>query len=271
MNGIGAILGKEVRDAVHGRWLIAFAVTFGLVALMLAAVQQGGSGMQGFNRTTASLVNLCLLLVPLLALILGAGAIAGERDRGTLATLLAQPISTTDLVIGKYAGLSIALWATVALGFGVAGLLMALVGPVTDIAQYGVFILLSGLLASAMLSIGMLISAVSDGRVKALALAVLVWFGLVLLYQLGAVGLALALSTSGRALVLASVLNPVEAVRILAVLSLEPDLQVLGPMGAYLHLELGTARSVALLAGATLTWAALPIAAAAFILRRLDT
>lgn len=270
MSGISTIVAKEVRDAVRSRWLLAFAVTFAFVALVLSALQQGGTGMQGFNRTTASLVNLCLLLVPLLALVLGAGAIAGERERGTLASLLAQPVTTTDLVVGKYVGLVLALWATVILGFGIAGLLIALVAPVSNIGQYGMFILLSGILASAMLSLGMLISVFSDGRVKALSLAVLAWFVLVLLYQLGAVGLALAMSPSGQSLVLAAVLNPVESVRILAVLSLEPDLQVLGPMGAYLHLEVGTLRSVVLLGSATFTWALMPLLAAVLLLRRQD-
>lgn len=270
MAGILTILSKEVRDAVRSRWLIAFALMFALVAVMLAVVQQGGSGLQGFNRTTAALVNLCLLLVPMLALILGAGAIAGERDRGTLETLLAQPISSTKLLLGKYAGLTVSLWATVMLGFGMAGILLALVGPVANIGQYALFIVLAGGLASAMLSVGMLISVVADSRVRALALAMLAWFVFVLLYQLGAIGLALAISTSGRGLVVVSVLNPVEAVRILAVLSLEPDLQVLGPMGAYLHLELGTGASIALLVGALLTWTVVPLAASALVLRRQD-
>jgi len=270
MTELLTISGKEVRDAVRSRWLTVFALTFAIVALMLAWTQHGAGGMQGFNRTTASLINLCLLLVPLVALILGAGAVAGERDRGTLATLLSQPISSTELLLGKYLGLTLALWSTVLLGFGGAGLLMALVGSVTDITQYGIFIALSGLLASAMLSMGMLISVVSDGRVKALSIAVLAWFVLVLLYQLGAIGIALAISASGEGLVLASILNPVESVRILAVLSLEPDLQVLGPMGAYLHLELGTARSIALLIGAIAAWTAAPLAVSALLLHRQD-
>jgi Cu-processing system permease protein len=265
------IAGKELRDALRSRWLLAFAVTFAVFALVLAAVQQQGDvGAQGFNRTTASLVNLCLLLVPLLALVLGAGAISGERERGTLATLLAQPISSFELLLGKYLGLSVAVWGAVALGFGAAGMLLALVRPVTDMGHYLLFIVLSGVLASAMLSIGMLISVLSDGRAKALAVAVLAWFALVLFYDLAAIGVALSFASSGRSLVLAALLNPVESVRILAILSLEPDLHVLGPMGAYLHLELGTLRSAALLAAAVLAWAAAPLVAAGALFARQD-
>jgi ABC-type transport system involved in multi-copper enzyme maturation permease subunit len=271
VNAILTIMRKELRDATRSRWLLAYAGAFALIALAFGVVQeQGDVGTQGFNRTTASIINLCILLVPLLALVIGAGSIAGERDRGTLTTLLAQPLSPVELLIGKYLGLTIAVWMAVALGFGAAGLLLALVSPVTDFAHYLLFIVLSGALASAMLSIGVLISVLSDGRAKALAIAVLAWFGFVLFYDLAAIGVALTITSSGESLVLAAIGNPVESVRILAILSLEPDLHVLGPLGAYLHTEMGTLGSAVLLSLAVLAWAAAPLAAATLVFSRQD-
>lgn len=266
------ILRKELRDAVQSRWLIVFAVTFALLAVTLALVDQrsGSVGAQGFNRTTAGLINLCLLVVPLLALILGAGAISGERERGTLVGLLSQPVSATEVLIGKYLGLMLAVWMAIALGFGVAALLVSAFNPLTDAGHYLLFVVLSAGLASAMLSIGMLISVVSQRRVKALAIAVAVWFVLVLFYDLGAIGLALAVSSSGKTLLLTVLANPVESVRILAILSLEPDLQILGPLGAYLSNEFGTASSAALLTASLLAWAAAPLALAAYLFRQQD-
>ncbi len=267
-----AVLRKELRDAVRSRWLLAFAVTFALVALALSLIQSRGGdiGSQGFNRTTAGLINLCLLLVPLLGLVLGAGAIAGERDRGTLASLRAQPISTAELMLGKYAGLTIAVWMAIALGFGVAGLIMALVQPLTDIGHYVLFVALSAGLASTMLSLGMLVSVLSDGRMKALAGAIVSWFVLVLFYDLGAIGLALSISSSGRTLMLAVLANPVESTRILAVLSLEPDLQVLGPLGSYMANEVGVATSALLLLGALAVWTVVPLLIATRVLDAQD-
>lgn len=271
MTAATAVMMKELRDAVRSRWLAAFAVAFALVALALAGLQQDGDiGAQGFNRTTAGLINLALLLVPMLALAMGAGAVAGERDRGTLTTLLAQPLTTTELLLSKYAGLSLAIWMTVVLGFGAAGFLVALVSPIQDFGGYLLFIVLAGGLASATLSLGVLISVVSEGRTKAVAIAMLAWFVVVIFYQLVAIGLALTIAPSGEALVLAAVLNPVEAIRILAVLSLEPDLRVLGPLGAYLHTEFGVGGSALLLGGATFAWAAVPLASAVVIFRRQD-
>ena len=272
MNAVAAIARKELRDAVRSRWLVAFAATFALVALALSFVQgrSGDLGAQGFTRTTAGLVSLCLMLVPLLSLVLGANAISAERERGTLLTLLSQPVSATELLIGKYVGLVVAVWMAIALGFGAAGLLVALVSPLTDLPHYLLFVALSGVLASTMLSVGMFISVAAEARVRALALAILAWFVLVLFYDLGAIGLALAVSSSGRTLTIATMGNPVECVRILAVMSLEPDLQILGPLGAYLDNEVGTWTTVGLLGGALAAWSAAPLAAAALLFRRQD-
>lgn len=272
MNGIKTIMNKELRDAFESRWLLSFAATFALLALVLSFVQgsSGDAGSQGFNRTTAGLINLCLLLVPLLALVLGAAAISAERERGTLATLLAQPISPVEIFLGKYVGLTIAVWLAIALGFGGAGLLVALVNPLTDIGHYALFVVLSAVLASAMLSIGMLISVLSNSRVKALALAVMMWFVLVLFYDLGAISVALWVSSSGKTLTLAALGNPVESVRLLAVMSLDPDLQVLGPLGSYLQNELGRAMSMGMLSAGVVAWTAAPVVVAARLFNRQD-
>lgn len=272
MSATGAIVRKEIRDASRSRWLVAFAGTFTLTALALSLAQSRGGDAtgQGFTRTTAGLVNLCLMLVPLLALALGAGSIAGERERGTLASLLSQPISTTELLLAKYVGLVLAVWAAIALGFGAAGIVMALVSPMAGMAEYLQFTLLSAGLAATMLSVGMLISVWSDGRMKAFAIAIVTWFVLVLFYDFAAIGLALSVSSSGQALLLAVLANPVEGARILAIVGLEPDLRVLGPLGAYLVNELGVGTTTVLLMGALAVWTVVPVAIAARVFSRQD-
>ena len=272
MNAVTTILRKELRDSFRSRWLLAYAAAFSVLALGLSLAGSGGDsiGGQGFNRTTAGLINLCLLLVPLLALMVGADSIAGERERGTLITLLAQPISATELLVGKYLGLTLALWAAISLGFGIAGLAIAVVSPVSDIGHYAVFILLSAGLASTMLSLGVLISVLAGGRLKALALAVLAGFALVLFYDVGAISFAMAVSPSGRGLLVAVLGNPVEAVRILAILSIEPDLQLLGPLGAYMSEQVGVGPSTVILLLTLLAWTAIPFALAVGLFRRKD-
>src|SRR3989304_4796748 len=85
---------KELRDALRNRWFLLFAAVFTLLALAFSYLSLAGAGVvgfAGFGRTTASLINLVLLIVPLMALTVGAQSLSAERERGTLAYLLAQP------------------------------------------------------------------------------------------------------------------------------------------------------------------------------------
>lgn len=271
MSAFATLVRKEVRDATQSRWLVGFALSFGLLVLLFASVQSGGDAFaEGFNRTTAGLLNLAILAVPLLALLLGASSVASEREQGTLATLLSQPIGPGELVLAKYVGLTLALWGAVALGFGFGGLLLALVVPLGAFDRFLVFVGLSVGLGSASVSIGLFLSVALRSRLRAMAAAVLVWLFLVLFYELAAIAVALAISSSGRTLLFAALLNPVEAARILGVLAVEPNLEVLGPLGAYLSTQLGRETSVALLVGALLAWIGAPLAAAVTLFRTQD-
>ena len=85
-------------------------------------------GFAGFGRTAASLINLVLLIIPLMALTIGAQSISSELERGTMSYLLAQPIGRLEVFLGKYLGLALSLLASLALGFGISGVVMALSG-----------------------------------------------------------------------------------------------------------------------------------------------
>ena len=168
---------------MRNRWFLLYAVAFAGLSLALAwfSVSGAGSyGVAGFGRTTAGLINLILLIVPLMGLTLGAMSLAGERERGTLVYLLAQPISGAELLLGKFVGLALALAAALAIGFGLTGLMMAVSGGGGDFMVYLTLLVLSVLLAVASLSVGFLISAAVRRAATAVGLALFLWLILVL-------------------------------------------------------------------------------------------
>src|SRR5262249_9509550 len=115
---VGAVLlimGKEIREARQNRWFLVFAVIFAGLALGLSLLGMSGLGnvaVSGSGRTAASLLNLVMVVVPLMALLVGAMSVAGEREQGTLQTLLAQPVVLQEVLLGKFLGLAAALLAT---------------------------------------------------------------------------------------------------------------------------------------------------------------
>ncbi|HVH55455.1 MAG TPA: ABC transporter permease subunit [Vicinamibacterales bacterium] len=261
------IVKKELRDAFTNRWLLAYSLL--LAALGLAATSTGldsttGLGLQAFGRTTATLMNLCLLLSPLVAVLMGAASIAGEEERGTLEHLLAQPLSRTSLLLGKHVGLLVALTTATVLGFLPAGVLIAAAAGFAMIGHYLLFPAIAALAGMAMASIGLLISVTSRSAVQAQGTAVFTWFAFVLLYDLVLMGSLAVSGMRAEWLAAALVANPVDAARVLGVLALEPELYLLGPAGAFLAAELSPHGAAAVLLASLAAWTAAPLALAVF-------
>src|SRR5690606_28058829 len=103
------VAGKEFRDRIRNRWVLAVALIFTVFALVITyfgGAQQGSIGFRSIEFVIASLVSLVIYLIPLIALLLGFDAIVGERERGSLNLLLSMPITRLELLLGKYLGLA---------------------------------------------------------------------------------------------------------------------------------------------------------------------
>jgi len=267
------IAGKEVRDGFTNRWLIAYSILLG--GLGLAATATGldsasGLAIQAFGRTTATLMNLCLLLSPLVAVVMGAALIAGEQERGTLEHLLAQPLTRAELLLGKHLGLLAALTAATVAGFVPAGLAIAVAAGPAVLGHYLLFPTIAALAGAAMAAVGVLISVTSRSAVHAQGMAMVTWFAFVLLYDLVLMGSLAISGMPAQWLAAALVANPVDAARVLGVLALEPDLYLLGPAGSFLTTRLSAAGTASLLIGALVIWGLVPVGMAVmkFSIRR---
>lgn len=230
---------KELRDSLRNRWFLLYTAAFISLTLALSALALSGSdiaGFAGFGRTAASLVNLVMLIVPLMALTTGAQSLAAEQERGSLVYLLAQPVNRAEVLLGKYLGLALALLAALTLGFGSSGLVIALSGG--DTAEPGVYlqlVLLAFLLALVMLSVGFLISAFSRKASVAVGVSLFLWLVFVFFGDLGLMGAAVALKARlaiGELFAL-SLINPLQVFKMAAVLDIHTTLDILGPAGIY--------------------------------------
>ena len=261
------LIAKEIRDAIGNRWLAGYAAVLGVLGLAAAANgidSSSGLALQAFGRTTATLMNLCLLLAPLVAVVMGAASIAGERERGTLENLLAQPFSRRQLLLAKHAALVMSLAGATAAGFAPAGVLIAWHAGALPFAHYLLFPAIAIVVAMAMASLGVAISVRSRGAAQAQGAAIFSWFALVLLYDLVLMGTLSLGGLPAGAVAASLVANPVDAARVLGVLTLEPDLYLLGPAGAYLTAAFSRGGAALILAASLLVWTAAPLLIALF-------
>jgi len=267
---VGALVGKEMRDARRNRWLALYTLVFAGLSFALAwlaLATMGAAGPAGFGRTAASLVNFVLLIVPLMGLTLGALSLASERERGSLLYLLAQPITHLELLMGKYLGVGLSLLGALALGFGASGLVIAWRGIVASAAAYLALVALASLLALSALSLGMFLSALARRSATAIALALFLWLLLVFGGDLGLMGSALVLRIDIQTLFALALLNPLQVFKMAAILAIRGSLEVLGPAGLYALRAYGDRLSLLFLV-ILLAWAILPLAFTYLIFRQ---
>jgi len=237
LSTIWTLAQKELRDALHNRWFVLYTIAFTVLALAFSYLALAGAGIvgfSGFGRTAASLINLVLLIIPLMALTVGAQSLAGEQERGTLAYLLSQPVRRIEIFLGKYLGLMLSLLASLTLGFGVSGLVMAFSGTgAADPAAYVKMVVLAFLLSLTMLSVGFLISAFTHRASIAVGIGLFLWLLFVFVGDLGMMGTAMVLRIPIMNLFWTSLANPLQVFKMAAILDIHTALDVLGPVGIF--------------------------------------
>lgn len=261
---------KEWREARQTRWFLLYTVAFAVLALALARLALSGVGaygLAGFGRTGASMTNLVLLIVPLMGLTLGALSIASERERGTLLYVLAQPVTQLEVLLGKFLGLAMAVCATLALGFGLSGMLIAWQGGTAGAGAYVSMAALALLLALVSLSLGLLISAISRKGSTAVGLALFLWLLLVFFGDLGLMGTAVVLRVGINELFAMALLNPLQVFKMAAILAIRSSLEILGPAGLYAVQTYG-ARLLPLLLVMLLAWTLVPLVVTTWLFQR---
>lgn len=275
MNSLRLFAIEELKIALRSRWTAIFAVVFAVLASGLAAagyVLSGGHGVQDFSRTSASLVHLVVLIVPLISLMLGVLSLSLER--GAAEVVFALPVPRSTILMGRLLGLFFALAIAQSFGFGLAGLLVYRQAGPEGIGDF-LIVLGGSLVATAVfLALAALLSADAFGRrrTKALALALATWLVCEVFIDLGALGLATFLPSgpASRVLILASLVNPIGALRTGALLLVEGTGAFGAASLALLRFTHGPLGAAAWIAFSLLSWIALPAWWAARRLERAD-
>lgn len=236
LRNLHTIARKELRDALANKWFLLYTVAFAILSVALSFLSLAGTGaygFAGFGRTAAGLLNLIMLIVPLMALTIGAGSITSERERGMLIYLLAQPLSRGEVLLGKFLGLSLALLASLCFGFGASAALLALRSESAGVADFVSMVAYTYVLALAMLSLGLLISSYARRTGVATGVALFVWLFLVFISDLGLMAGTLVFKLQVEQLFALAVANPLQAFKFTVMQNLHASLDVLGPAGLY--------------------------------------
>jgi len=257
----------------RNRWVLSFSGLFSILTLLIAyfgMVTSGYAGFQDFTRTAASIVNLAGFLIPLFALLLGVFSFTSNTEY--LELLATQPLPRSRVLLGKYLGLVMTVLGASIVGFGLPGIVIALViGPVGAFS-YLIVIGYSLLLALVFTGISVLISLLSGRTQLSVGIALGVWILFEVVFGVVMLGTTLYLTPGALQIVLIGGLlgNPIDTVRVLSLLQVG-GVHLFGPGGATLIKLTGsvTVASLIGLFGMTL-WAAVPVLLSMRVFKRLD-
>ena len=270
-----AFAGQELVLAARSRWTQIFAAVFGSLAFAVASsgyILSGGHGVQDFARTAVSLVQLVILLVPLTSLLIGVLTLAPERGAAEL--VFSQPVSRPTILLGKLFGLFLALAAAQALGFGAAGLAISWQAGDEGVARFLLLVAGSLALTAIFLGIAALIAADAPGRrrARALAVALAVWFGAVVLFDVAALTAAsfLRSGSASRLLIVSVLVNPVDAVRTGTLLGMEGVTAFGAASLAFLRFTRGAQGAAIAIGTSIVLWTIVPVWLATKRLERAD-
>lgn len=257
----------ELRDVSRSRWMLVAAAGFAMLSAALTFAASAG-GSAGFGPAAAGLINIELVAVPLFALVIGATALARDRERGTYAYLRALPIALKELYFAKLLAAAAEVTAIIFAGFAGAFAAMAIAGVAGgDLGGALQFALLTWLLAIACAAIGMPISTCVQRSPAALGGAVAAWLLLVIFGDLGIMATSLVTHMNLSVLLALTAANPIEAYKIASVAALSGSVDVLGPGGRLAADTFGTAIMPVMVCVLVL-WAAAVIAVGWLVLSR---
>lgn len=273
MSAIAIIAGKEIRDGLRNRWVLGTTVLLTALALTLAFVGSAPTGTVKLSLlavTVVSLSSLTVFLLPLIALQLSYDAIVGEIDRGTMALLLAYPVSRLQVIFGKFLGHGAILAIATTVGFGAAGLVLQLAGTELDAESWRAFLAMiasSILLGAVFLALGYLVSAAVSDRGTAGAISLGVWLLFVLIFDMALLGWLVAdhgRTLSSSRLTWLLLLNPTDVYRLFNLTGFSNVSLFAGTTGLGAQISVGPLGLLTALAA----WMLIPLALATALFKR---
>lgn len=253
MSAVTKVFKYELKDVARSRSVAVYALL--LILLVEALYRFSGVG----PRALLSMVNVVLILVPLVSLVLGTVFLYNAREFNEL--LLSHPVNRRELFGGLYLGLAVPLSGALILGLlGPAAWRGALRSP--DLAGTVVMLTAAGVLLTCIfVGLAFAVAVRLEDRVRGLAVALMVWLGLAVLYD----GLVLMVVNAFAAYplerpVLALMLfNPVDLARVLLLMHFDVS-ALMGYTGAVFQRFFGSGVGTAVSVVALMAWVAVPLA-----------
>ncbi|RSK28400.1 ABC transporter permease [Bacillus sp. HMF5848] len=271
MKTIWTICTHELRILLRSKSIFSFAAIFSILAVTIVyfGSMTAKADFIGFNRMTASLLNLCLFIIPLLTLLIGSTFFSGEKENGLFSLLMTYPISSTQAVVGKFISLLIAIFAVVTFGYGLALIILFISAGNMPLSLFFLFYGFTLLLAMMFLAISIFVGIISSNRFQALGVSIMSWAFFVLFFEFVIMGIASIIPKQAiLPMFTASILiNPVEIVRVWTIVAMGSG-TVFGPSLYDMTIWAEGLVGQIAFASSTILWTILPLLITVLLVKR---
>lgn len=271
---IAEIAKLELKIQLRSRWMLGFGILF---AVMITGVSYYGltflgyeAEFQDFYRTTVTMLHLVFIIIPVVALVAAGQSVCS--DPGYFEFLASQPVGRSDILLGKVAGLFVALTIMTVLGFGLGGMIIALKSNSEGIWKFFIFIGTSITLGLVFISISTLLSVLSNRKPMAIVSALIVWLFFLFIYDFIVLAASYYMDEAYlRTILYFSLLgNPIDMARVIVLLTVGGE-AALGAAGAGLIRTFGGPATSAMSAvGLLAIWALMPLIGAILVFKKQD-
>ncbi len=259
--GVWQVSKPQIRDVLRSRWLLSY------VAFLLLATEGLLRFTGGDAKTLLSLGNVVLFVIPLITTVYGTVYLYSSRE--FIELLLAQPLKRRTVFIGLYIGLAIPLTAALAAGISIPFVLHGVAGA----TRMPLATILAGSAALTLIFTGVAfcVAVRFEDRLTGLGVGLAIWLVLAFVYD-GVMLFAVALLSGHsveKALLVASLANPIDLVRIALLLQFDVS-ALMGYTGAVFNRFFSGSLALGVISAATIAWIGLPLVAGLTAFQRKD-
>jgi Cu-processing system permease protein len=219
---------KEFKESITNRWFLVLSALFFFLVLQIPYIALVALGLFPYTNIpgkVGTFITVATSLGALITISIGSLSISSEKEQGTIAYLLAQPIRRIEVLLGKFLGLFLTISVIMVVGLSLALLPSFGGSEVGGLGMhdfvYGIAILVE--LSAVMLAMSFAISVVSASRAMAISIALFIWLFMTVIYDIGLLGVAFIASGETQSFLYFILFNPIETTQILAYILIRPE------------------------------------------------
>lgn len=223
----------EIKETFRARW---YQIYIAVVAVLISVFfyfglgESRALGFTGLGRLLLSVIQMCIVILPIFALMTTVRTLVSDRESGVWEYNLSLPMKLSSFYWGRSLGRFLSLFIPLILGLAGAGLLSLIQGypvPWQVILFYSIYVAANLLCFT---GIAVLISVLSKNQEMALGLGFILWLIAEFLVDALLLGIMVKLRISSELILGVAFLNPLQVFRMAAISLFDPELTVLGPI-----------------------------------------